>query len=182
MTAYWNPGGATWQCSAGHTHFADEPSCKRQTDWEQQPERGPDPAETQAAEPATSGFIVTLPNFVRVRIDQDTTIGRGTDTVIGLSLLQYPDVSREHLEVQVRNDGEFLRFLPIKTPEHAPMYAYPSLVSSGMSVDGLREIVPQMARQGDPRIDEWALDAGSAESRVFCLGQNCFVKFEWGVQ
>jgi hypothetical protein len=178
MTATWKDDPLTgWTCSAEHHHRPGDEWC-----FDQEPaEQRPDPPGAVADQPRTTpGFFVTLPNHLRVRITGDLSIGRGTDTVIGLSLLQFKDVSRGHLDVRLDN-GSSLRFLPLKSPEAAPVYHYPDMPSSAdVTVDLLRQVEPTLVDPDSPRLDDLILDARSGERRLFCLGQSCFLRFEWG--
>jgi hypothetical protein len=199
MTAGWNEAQTEWVCALGDAHQAYDKFCRDQLPWEPSPERaadtppgsvsstsisaagGPGSApEATLARSATPGFFVTLPNFVRVRLEGTTTIGRGAGSLIGLALLQYADVSRAHLEVHVQGQGmgSYLEFDPVKRSEDAPVYYYDMPTGDVLTADALERVVPSLVRKGDSRRDDFALFPGD-ESRLFCLGQSCFIKFDW---
>lgn len=183
MSAYWKDGTeGVWVCSHGEEHPERDVFCRAQEPSEKRP---PAPQAAQSGAPAdlqsTEGFYLTLPNGVRIQVDRDLTIGRGLDSVIGLSLLQFADVSRAHLDVFLEEDRS-LRFAPLKVTDRAPVYYYPMPAPRVLTVESLGSVRPELIAKGDERLDGLILDWGSSESRLFCLGQHCMIRFEWGTE
>jgi hypothetical protein len=180
MTAHWKDGTDTWVCSHAHEHTESERFCTAQEPREARPPRLV-AVPSAPVEVAREAFRLSLPNGLRVRVDGDLTIGRGLDSIVGLSLLQFADVSRAHLDVRYDDDG-VLRFAPLKPSRHAPVYYYDLPEPGRLSVDSLTAVRPRLVEPGDPRLDELDLERGGAAARVFGLGQHCMIKFDWGTE
>lgn len=187
MTAHWKDDTETvWICSLGEEH--NDRYCRNDPSRTDGPEERP--AKTPPRQPhvqaVTECFVLTLPNHLRVPITGNITIGRSLEDVIGLSFLQYADVSHAHLEVEFMNGGEYLRFNPVQEPAKAQVYYYrndetDTGVTTGITADELDKVKPKLIERNDRSLDGLSLDRGSSDTRLFGLGQHCMIKFEWGM-
>lgn len=176
---------AKWDCGYGHVHPSGVDACPNDDNLPNHPEMvlrpNPNGAGAPRVETRVPRLILTLPNFTQVILDvgSETSIGRGTEGVIGQSLIWFKDVSRfGQLIVSVDEDAAFFS----TRPDVSPVYNIPKLSRKPSDDQSVSQVeAPEYLRAGGEEFSDVSLHHASGEERIFCLGQCCFIRFAWEV-
>jgi hypothetical protein len=111
---------------------------------------------------AVFGWRLTLPNFdvVTLANREKYLIGRQSDDPIGPILQLYGTVSREHLWININDDGSNLTVSPVK--------------------DTVTRVFTSSPKGPPPKLTRAMTLTAVNPSLIMCLGQGCFMKIDRG--